>query len=393
MAGWKLKTRHLQPIGLDIGYSSIKMLQLAINAGHTEVTAAEKVDISPQLNDEPQRRRQFIISAVRQMLSEGKFKSRDVVTCLPNDDLKMTSLRFSEGQTEQIEQALKVEVAQRFGLDTDRDVVDYLMAGTVRQGQDSKNELIIFASDEKTVKSHIAMLEDSGLKPVAIDVVPCALFRMFERSLRRRQDMEETMVFIDIGDRFTTVVFGRQGQINFAKQIPIGSEKFDREIAAKLGVNLSQARLLRSKLNNAHTDHSGERPTVTDRMENEPADSRFLDVSTRQVMIDAIAAIAEELTREISLCFKYYTVTFRGERVQRAIFAGGQVYEKILLGVLRRQLTVDIELAEPFRGFDITNVEFDGDRRGPLCEWAIAVGLGLKGWQAVLAGGTDNERN
>jgi type IV pilus assembly protein PilM len=97
-------------------------------------------------------------------------------------------------------------------------------------------------------------------------------------------------------------------------------------------------------------------------------------------MVDAIGAVAEELAREISLCFRYYTVTFRGKRVERAVIAGGGAYENILLTVLKRQLTVEIEMAQPFRGIDMGNISFDSDRRGLLCEWAVALGIGLKGW-------------
>jgi type IV pilus assembly protein PilM len=104
-----------------------------------------------------------------------------------------------------------------------------------------------------------------------------------------------------------------------------------------------------------------------------------LDTSTRQAVVDAVSAVAEELAKEISLCFRYYTVTFRGKRVERAVFAGGGAYEDILLNVLRRQLTVEIEVAQPLKGFDLMNVDFGGDRRGLLYEWAVAVGLSLKG--------------
>jgi len=95
-------------------------------------------------------------------------------------------------------------------------------------------------------------------------------------------------------------------------------------------------------------------------------------------MVDAVGVVAEELAREISLCFRYYTVTFRGKRVERAVFTGGEAYENILLNVLRRQLTVEIEVAQPLKGFDMMNINFDSDRRGLLCEWAVAVGLSLK---------------
>ncbi|MHC4239457.1 MAG: hypothetical protein ACYSUC_06840, partial [Planctomycetota bacterium] len=57
----------------------------------------------------------------------------------------------------------------------------------------------------------------------------------------------------------------------------------------------------------------------------------------------------------------------------------------ILLNVLRRQLAVEIEVAQPLRGFDMMDLSFDSDRRGLLCEWAVAVGLGLKGLDGLPA--------
>jgi len=109
-------------------------------------------------------------------------------------------------------------------------------------------------------------------------------------------------------------------------------------------------------------------------------DGNALDTSTQQVMVDAIGAAAEELAKEISLCLRYYTVTFRGKLVERAVFSGGEAYERILLNVLRRHLTAKVEVAQPLKGLDITNVNFDNNRR-LLCEWAVAVGLSLKGWE------------
>jgi type IV pilus assembly protein PilM len=366
------------------------MIQLVRHDGQISVLAADKVRIDPSINGDGEERRNFVISAIKQMLAKGNFRGRDVVSCLPNDGLKITSLRLAEAESDKIEQALKKEVTQRFGLDPDKDAINYVLAGNVRQGDEIKNELILFAADNETIKNHIGMLEETRLRPVGIDTVPCALFRSFERSLRRQEDREQTVVFVDVGSRFTTVVFGRGGDISFVKQIPIGGEKFNREVAARLGISISEAKSLRGKLRmerSANTERGnwasasgaveqGGRFDTSQGVQNEVA----LDASTRQVMVDAIGVVAEELAREISLCFRYYTVTFRGKRVERAIFAGGEAYENILLNVLKRQLTVEVEVAQPLKGFDMMNINFDSDRRGLLCEWAVAVGLSLKGF-------------
>jgi len=413
MIDWKFKTRGVCPIGLDIGHSSVKMIQLAVSGGYRSVVAAAKTDIDPGLNGDKEARRSFVVSAVKRMLADGGFRGRNVVSCLSNDSLRISNLRLGRTDTERIEQAVKKEMQPRFGLDPDKDIVNYIVAGDVRHGDEIRSELILLAVDSETVKDHIDMLTEAGLRPVAVDAIPCALFRGFERLLQRQEDKEQTTVFVDVGGRFTTVVFGRAGEISFIKQVPIGGERFNQEVAAKLGVDISGAQTLRRTLRAERLAVAGSWGLTCDKTDGDNqtqqeqdgapelalpqvrAEDSFgvdlensrpfdgirqrLDTSTRQAVVDAVSAVAEELAKEISLCFRYYTVTFRGKRVERAVFAGGGAYEDILLNVLRRQLTVEIEVAQPLKGFDLMNVDFGGDRRGLLYEWAVAVGLSLKG--------------
>ena len=387
MVAWGLTIRGQQPIGLDIGHNSIKMIQLLIDDEQISVIAADEARIDADVNGDEQTRRSFVVSAIKRMLANGSFQGKNVVSCLPSNKLRITSLRLAEAQRQSIEQALKKEVAHRFGLDPDKDSLDYMVAGSVQQGDEVKNELILFATDNETIKNHIATLEEAELRPVAIDTIPCALFRSFERSLRRQEDRNRTAVFVDVGSCCTTVVFGRAGEISFIKQIQIGGQKFTQEIAAKLGIDVNEAEMLQEAL---RVD-PGLFSLKSDPTEQAPVENwHNIDMSTRQVMVDAVSAVADELVREISLCLRYYTVTFRGKRVDRAVFAGGGAYEDILLNILKRRLAVEIELAQPLRGFDLTsgriNVNFNSDIRGLFCEWAIAVGLGLKGWDRITSG-------
>ncbi|UCG59920.1 MAG: pilus assembly protein PilM [Phycisphaerales bacterium] len=389
MISWNLKTRSLQPIGLDIGHDSIKMIQLTVSDGRVSVLAARKARIDPSTNGGQEQRRRFAVSTIKQMLAKGGFRGRNVVSSLPNDTLKVTSLRLAEDETGEIERTLSREAAQRFGLDPDKDAVKYMLAGSVRQGDENKNELILFAANDQDIKTHIGMLEEAGLRPVSIDAVPCALFRNSERLMRRQEDKERTTIFVDVGGMFTTVVFGRGGEIRFIKQIPAGAHKFDQKIAEKLDIGAKDAEILRIKLQTERvTTSQGEleasdpdstasnnRTSTGQKSEKED----LIDAETRQVMVDAVGSVAEELAKEISLCLRYHTVTFRGKRVERAILTGGGAYEPILLDVLRRKLQMEVDVAEPLTEFDVMNMDIDGDRRGLFCDWGVAVGLSLKG--------------
>ncbi len=370
----RLLTRKIKPIGLDIGNNAVRMIQFAIEADRVALIAADEVRLDLDSSDDVEKRTDAITSAIKQILSKGGFRGREVVSCLPNERLIVRGLRINVCENEEIDALLKKEVVRRFGLNADTTEVRYMIAGSVQQGDEVKNELILFAADSDAIREHIELLQRVNLTPVAIDTVPCALFRSLERLLSREEDNEIVNVCVDVGDRFTTVVVGRGRNISFVKQIPIGGQKFNNEIANQLGLSSREAAMLRAKF---RTDEG--------RQQVEP--------QVHQIIVDSIQRVVDKLAREISLCFKYYAVTFRGIRPGRAIFTGGEAYENILLNALRNQLSVKIDRAEPLRGFHTKNAEFNYGKRQLGCEWAVAVGLSLKGWEEDIHGVEYYERN
>jgi type IV pilus assembly protein PilM len=354
-----LKTKT-SPIGLDIGRNSIKMLQMQFDAERVIVTAADERQLSPEISEDEQARTEATIAAIKEMLVRGGFHNREVITCLPSSDLIIKSLRLDMSDEREIERSLKAGIIERSGLKADTYEVRFMSAGNIRQGDEIKSEVILFAISKEALDNHIHILEKAGVTPVAIDTMPCALFRSLQRSLRRTADQEKTNVFVDIGASHTTVIIGRAGEIIFAKQIDIAGGQITRQVASRLGIGLEEAVHLRSKLRNE-----------IEAQEVEPA--------ARQAVIDSMYSVIDELAREISLCFRYYAVTFRGQRPGQVIFAGGEAYEETLVNALRRHLGIEIEITEPLKGFDISNVKFPADRKTMLCEWAVAAGLCLKG--------------
>jgi type IV pilus assembly protein PilM len=359
----KIKT---SPIGLDIGCNSIRMLQLERNSQKTAVIAADEVQLGSEIAEDQQAWREAVIAAIKEMLARGRFQKRNVISCLPSSKLIIKSLRLDTFNEEEIEKTIKEGAIERFGLKMDTHEVRFFSAGNIHQGDEVKNEVILFAVSKESLKEHVEMLQETGVTPVAIDTVPCALFRSLHRTLRRTADREKANVFVDVGSSHTTVVIGRAGEIIFAKQIDIAGEQINRQVASRLGIGLDEAIHLRSKLRDR-----------TQAYEIEPA--------LLQIIIDSMNSVIDELTREISLCFKYYAVTFRGQRPGQVVFAGGEAYEQTLIDALKRHLGVEIEATEPLRGFDLSRVEFPSDKGTMLYEWTVATGLCLKGMDVVTA--------
>lgn len=363
MLKFQLKTRP-GPIGLDVGHSLIKMIQLSRTDQCIRVEAADEETLDRSLAPDSDQWRSQVADLIVTMLRRGGFTGRQVVSCLPSDALKIKSLRLDTNDPDAIQSVMETEVTQRFGLDAAIDELRYLVAGHVYQGEEIKNEVIFFGIEREKVIRHIQLLEQSGLIPLSIDTVPCALFRSFQTTLRRREDQDLVSVFADLGNQYTTVIIGKGQEITFVKQIPVGGEHLNRQVAQRLSIDVEEAARLRLRLHD----------------EQETA----VDEQTRRAVIDAMSSSIEDLAHEISLCFKYYTVTFRGQRPAEAVFAGGEAYESALTEALGRHLGMEIKIAEPLRGYDLARANFNRRRNPQMCEWAIAVGLALKGVEAAV---------
>ena len=185
-----LKTKT-SPIGLDIGRNSIRMLQLHSEGGKIIVTAADEAQITPENSDDSKERTEAVIAAISDILARNRFQKREVISCLPSSDLIIKSLRLDSCDEDEIEKSLKAGMIERSGLKAETHEIRFISAGSIRQGEEVKNEVILFAVDKEALSNHINMLEKAGVTPVAIDTVPSALFRSLQRSLRRTADQEK----------------------------------------------------------------------------------------------------------------------------------------------------------------------------------------------------------
>lgn len=363
----------VRPIGLDIGSNSIKLIQLATVGDRIKVAAGEEVYI-PRAANSAVSREQMIIDAIKQVVSKGHFKGREVVSCLSNEQVQIRNFRIDAGDSKEIENNIFREAEAKFGLSRDKYDINYMISGNIRIGSELKHEIILFSVARETINQHIDLIEKAGLIPVAIDNVPCALFRCFLRSLRRHEDNEQVSIFVDIGSAFTTLIIAKGNELSFVKQIPIGGDMLNDRVASKLDITSEEAGVMRNRLM-GQENNAG------------------LDDSTRLVIVDAMSSVIEQLTREISLCFKYFTVTFRGNKPEKAYCTGGEAYEMLIMESLNTHLNVEVEQAKPLRGMEISTAALLEDKRASYCEWAVPVGLSLKGINLNTYGNQIDERN
>lgn len=104
-----------------------------------------------------------------------------------------------------------------------------------------------------------------------------------------------------------------------------------------------------------------------------------LDPAIARTLREASRPVLADLVHEAALSQRYYSVTFRGRVPERVVLSGENALEPDLLEITGEELKVPTLIGQPFEHVETGEVVLGGDRRGGHPDWAIAVGLSLRG--------------
>ena len=344
------------------------MLQLAGSGDSLRVHAAGLRQFPPLSEQDPEARRELCINSVREMLRTGGFHGRKAVVAISSRHLGIKNIRLPQMPLDKLDKAVRWEADERFGFEVKSDHLKYFSAGIVRQGAESRNELIMIATSEEAVNEYLAMFGAMGLRVEHIYAEPVALFNCFQRQLPLDEDENAASVIVDIGRWATRVVVGRGENIVFIKSIPIAGARFTEDIATGLQVSFEEAFELRRR-------RGGERSAeqCTDSPQNDEDQKRD---SVAWTIRDVLKTAVDELAKEISLCLRYCSVTFRGLRPTMVMLCGGEAYDSVVTELVSERLGVSCELLQPLRGIDVSGMDIVDDRSN-LSQWPVCAGMAL----------------
>lgn len=368
-------SRH-GPIGLDIGAAGVKLLQFSQAPGPPVILAAAHVAIDVEVR-ESATREAAVCRAIEEALRRHSFRGREVVSALGVGEFQMKSIRLPKMPAEELASAIEFEAQDRFDVGGRTAQFRHLSAGDVRHGNELKEEIIVFAARDDVVQSRLALLESLRLRPIALDIVPCALARGFARFLRRTEDAQAVNVFVDVGWQATQIVINRGAEVSFVKLVEIGGRQFTDAVARALGLDIPQAADLRTRIiREAAGRRAGDEPSVSQ------------DILA--AVADAQRPLVEQLQKDVQLCLRYFAVTFRGRRPESITFTGGEAYEPSLIRSIAENCDIPCLTGHPLRGTMCAEPQSALQARAYQPAWAVACGLALRGSRWVGGPATES---
>jgi type IV pilus assembly protein PilM len=348
MVTW-ITRKRCGPIGVDIGSRSIKMMQF--DAAQTRVWDAARLDLpaEPALNQE--RHDERIVESLRRAMEGRRFRGREAVFSLGSNNLFVQNIRVAQATGDELTKIVHFEAAGRLPYSREEAEIRYIDADTIRQGDSIRREVILMACHKPMVERIVSVAERAGLQPVAIDPEPLAILRSYSRQLRRDEDQKRRFMFVNMGASNTLVVIACGMEAVFIKYLDLGGRHLDEAVSKHLKISPADAASLRSR--------NGER--IAEQRDPEVARS----------ITESIRPILDRLAHELSLCMRYYSVTFRSELLQQCLIGGGEA-DVDLAKWLGARLELPCELGNPLRIFE----KFPSQER--LTQWDVAAGLALR---------------
>jgi type IV pilus assembly protein PilM len=231
-------------VGLDIGSSLIKVVEMKRSGGGVEVTA---LDIAPTPSEafanyeiiDPQ----LLGKAVKELLSKARITAKRVVTSLSGQMAVVRVIDIPQLQGKELADTMRYEVERQVPFGTSQVVMDYQKVDRPEGYAEGQNmDVLMAVAREDLVNRHVDVLFSAGLKPAAIDVEPLAAGRaILELGNGVSSDPGHTVVIVNIGANNTDILIYRDRLIAFPRNLPIAGENFTRAIADYMQVDMATA--------------------------------------------------------------------------------------------------------------------------------------------------------
>jgi type IV pilus assembly protein PilM len=332
------KTRSL--IGLDVGSSCVKAVELSQVGSEVVVTAYGQTDVLSEGSR---------ADAILDLLHSQPFRTRRVVTAVSGKSVIVRYLTMVQMSDEDLRNAIKFEADKYIPFDVDEVVLDCQKLEDARDGDGSNMRVLLVAVKRSLIEDHVALLQGIGLQPAVIDVDSFALGNAFEQHGVLSPGFEEdgaVSALIDIGANKTNINILRGGTTYFTREIYLGGDDFTSAIAKRLGVELHQAEVLKR----------------------EPGDN---GEELREAVIPSI----EDLGNEIHLSFDYFENQFDQE-VEDVYLSGGGSRLHILEDAFEKIFEKRTRTWDPTENLKIRADSVDVEALKDNCsQLAVAVGL------------------
>ncbi|NLY88428.1 MAG: pilus assembly protein PilM, partial [Firmicutes bacterium] len=191
-----------------------------------------------------------------------------------------------------------------------------------RDMEEGEMEVILACAHNDIIRSHLEVLWEAGVQPLAIDIQPFAMMRGLGVEYSRPA---ESVAMLDIGAGSSDLVIAKAGTPYFTRFLPIGGNRLTELVAKYTGLARHEAEEAKETIGDALLD------------------PEQFSMESREYQVNmGLREGLKDLALELRRSFDYYLLQHKEENISGLILSGGSALIKNLPTFLAREFDIKV---------------------------------------------------
>lgn len=327
-------------VGIDIGASLIKMLQVSGPAEKPIITGMGFKDVSGLSGAE-------ISDSLKSIASESRISAKEAVISLSGPSVIVRFITLPKMNESALKGAIRYEAEKFIPYNISDCVVDFQTLN--KDDKENKFGILLVAAKKEYVQEKIKTVEKAGFSVRVVDVDSFAVTNAFLRN-HKTIDPNKSYAVLNMGGVHTNLSILKGDIIHFVRDVAIGGNDFTFAISRRLGVDQKSAEELKLR----------------------PVKEK------EQEIAECVKNSFNDLLDEIKLSFGYYE-NQAGKGVDEVYISGGSANMGGFKDAFEDALGVQPISWDPLEFMDVSAAGIDAEAlSGVRSSFGIAAGLCLR---------------
>ena len=343
--------RRKETVGLDIGASSVKAVQLTPGREGHELVRLGIAPLPPEtIVDGVIMDSGTVLSAIQQIFTENQIKTKDVVVAVSGHSVIVKKIKVGRMKLEELEEQIPFEAEQYVPYAIEDVNLDFQVLESTNP-EANEMDVLLVAVKKDIINDYLSIISTAGLKAVVVDVDAFALQNAFEIAYEMEKD--QVVGLVNLGAAVMNINILQGGMSEFTRDSALGGNRYTESIQKMLGLSYEQAESLKLGGKVEGRTYEDARP--------------------------AIEMVNAELAGEVRRSFDFFRSSSHSDTIHRVLLSGGCARLSGLVEYLSESLEIPCEVANPLRNIKADPKNFDPEYLEVIApQLTVSVGLALR---------------
>jgi type IV pilus assembly protein PilM len=340
-------------VGLDIGSSSIKAVELKRSRNGVEVAHMAMEPLSSDIVvDSMIVDSGSVASAITKIFTESGIKTRAVATSVSGHSVIVKRIPMSTMSETELANVIQTEAAQHIPFDISDVSIDFQILNDT--GGATMDVLLVAVKKDK-ILNYTNVLSLAGKSPAVVDIDAFALQNCYEYNYQPGPGA--TVALLNLGASVMNINIVKGTTPLFTRDVSVGGHQYTDSLQKELDLSFEDAESLKL--------------------------GKKVGTVSEDAKMPILQQVTEIIVLEIQKTFDFFRATATGEHIERIYLAGGSSQVPGLIEGLRQEFSLPVEILNPFQRIEAPigmGADLAEKNAGQM---AVAVGLALRSFDEL----------